>query len=73
MLNFFRMRLEAGTIPTFKRLEAGTLSKVGFFLLTPALTLKRKMPPKNEPEGLKIFEKKVTPMRHELGTARLGG
>ena len=52
-----RKRLEAGTIPTFKRLEAGILSKVGFFLLIPALTLKRKMLPKNLPEGPNMYEK----------------
>ena len=73
MMIFLWTRLEAGTIPTFKRLEAGIPYQKSnffiFFLLTLILTLKRKIPLKNVPETRtcskktypNMFEKKIPP------------
>ena len=51
------MRLEVGTIPTFKWLEVGTLSKVTSFFLTLKLTLILKQGPETKIRRPKDAEK----------------
>ena len=60
-------RLEVGTVPTFKRLKLGTLSKVGFFFTKPNTNPKTKIHPKNALEGPKLYEKNApeTPKIYE--------